>query len=125
MLCRTYSCCSLKERVEGETRGRKLIQSRAGVSRTTLFKKTKKPTLYAIVCSDIYGLCTFCTFSLVTILAHCILIIVRCAAANPNPSRSPSSFNVTSGSKKNQQIQSARLSQKLVNDEWIYFNGPS
>lgn len=76
------------------------------------------------MCSDIYGLCTFCTFSLVTILAHYILIIVRSAAANPNPSRSPSSFNMTSGSKK-KQIQSARLSQKLVNDEWIYFNGPS
>lgn len=114
---------------EGESGGRnqrkEINSEQSGSLKDNIIKKKKKPTLYAIVCSDIYGLCTFCTFSLVTILAHCILIIVRCAAANPNPSRSPSSFNVTSGSKKTQQIQSARLSQKLVNDEWIYFNGPS
>lgn len=110
---------------EGESGGRnqrkEINSEQSGSLKDNIIKKKQKTTLYAIVCSDIYGLCTFCTFSLVTILAHCILIIVRCAAANPNPSRSPSSFNVTSGSKKNQQIQSARLSQKLVNDECIYF----
>lgn len=114
---------------EGESGGRnqrkEINSEQSGSLKDNIIIKKKKKHIVRYCVLWYYGLCTFCTFSLVIILAHCILIIVRCAAANPNPSRSPSSFNVTSGSKKNQQIQSARLSQKLVNDEWIYFNGPS
>lgn len=101
-----------KQRKEGESRVQQKFQG----------QHRKINTLHATVCSDMHSLCHFSTYN----KCHFLLFSPTDIVANVvNPTSFSQSFTVTLGSDKNQQLQRARLSQKLINDWRINSNGAS